>query len=926
MWLSRIFNKLVKGESGQVLPLVLILLVLGSTIMVGTLTYASTSLKTGSVTEDRSKQLYAADAGIRYALWHLINDFNNMLFDHSPPSAGDSLISPYSITVNDKATIVNVECVRNENFSRIFKITSTASGSDSQTTIESYVAKVSGLWENAATSGVNVDILWGGDTTIEGPVIYPYDTSMWPFAAGDLRTLYQGQAGSPNSATVWDVSQPGKDIIGPLYSTPLSGTLDILNTSTTLTPTVFLGNGAPPPGGANGTVFVNGNLTIGKSGSKPFTLDLNSNTIYITGDLLIDASCSLVGPGCIVAEGQIHFFPNLSTASADDFLFLMSLSNVSYSVEFKPNGTFYGSIAGVLDISLQPGNGLIHTDPPIDGLNFLLDDSNLPGVWPIRTWQINTTSGTGGTNPVITTPSLPQGEDGRPYSKFLAATGGTPQYTWSSNPVILPFGLSLNSNTGEITGPPTASGGPTSIEFTVTDSTGATSSKTLSITIADAPTITTTTLPPGQIGVWYSATLAASGGIPSYTWSIDTGNLPSGLSLTTSTGVISGTPTTATGSPFGFSVKVVDSAGGSDTKPLSITVGDAPGITTTSLADGEVGVAHSQTLTGAGGTLPYTWSVKYLPAGLTYNSTTGLISGTPTASGISFCDITLTDALGITASKTLSLTIQPQVTITTTSLPNGVMGEFYSRTLAVAGGLPSYQWSVAPGSLPAGLTLDSATGVISGTPAGPKGKSTFVVKVTDSKGATDTTKPPGLSIEIFDPLAITTTSLPNGVIGEAYSQTLGATGGLTPYSWLITVGSLPAGLNLDAVTGIISGTPLAPAGKSSFTVQMKDALGYTVSAPLSIQVDMVLVITTGFLPNGTVGTPYYAKLTAIGGAFPYSYTWTIKTGSLPDGLTLLSTGDITGTPTKKKPYSIDFRVKDNGGVQTKTIKLTITIN
>jgi len=143
-------------------------------------------------------------------------------------------------------------------------------------------------------------------------------------------------------------------------------------------------------------------------------------------------------------------------------------------------------------------------------------------------------------------------------------------------------------------------------------------------------------------------------------------------------------------------------------------------------------------------------------------------------------------------------------TITTTSLPNGVQNTAYSQTLSATGGLPPYTWTIADGSLPPGLTL-STGGLISGIPT-EGGTFTFIAQVQDSS-TPQQTDTQALSITIIPQLNITTTSLPNGVQNVVYSQTLSATGGVTPYTWSLASGNLPSGLTLNATTGVISGIP-----------------------------------------------------------------------------------------------------------------------
>ena len=176
--------------------------------------------------------------------------------------------------------------------------------------------------------------------------------------------------------------------------------------------------------------------------------------------------------------------------------------------------------------------------------------------------------------------------------------------------------------------------------------------------------ITTTSLPGGQVGVGYSQTLQATGGVTPYTWSVLSGSLPSGLSLGSSTGTVSGTPS-ASGTS-NFTVRVTDSQGTPDTddQALSITVNPAADlvITTTSLPDGAVDLAYSQTLAATGGLPPYTWSTVSgsLPSGLSLNSSSGVISGTPTATGTSNFTVRVTDSQGVpdTDDQALSIAIQ----------------------------------------------------------------------------------------------------------------------------------------------------------------------------------------------------------------------------------------------------------------------------
>ncbi len=345
----------------------------------------------------------------------------------------------------------------------------------------------------------------------------------------------------------------------------------------------------------------------------------------------------------------------------------------------------------------------------------------------------------------ITTASpLPAGTVGVAYSETLAVSGGTAPFTWAlATGSTLPAGLTLSA-AGVISGTPTTAATST-FTITVTDSATHTTSKQFSLTVSavGALTITTASLPGGTVGTAYNQTLAATGGTGALTWSISTGALPAGLSLTPATGVISGTPTTA--ATANFTVMVTDSATPTPhtaTKALSITVVAAPSvltITTTSLPGGTVGTAYNQTLAATGGTGILTWqiSVGALPAGLSLNPTTGLISGTPTTAATANFTVKVTDSAtptANTATQPLSITVAAApsaLTITTTSLPVEVLGTAYNQTLTATGGTGALTWSISAGALPTELTLAPATGVISGSPTIAT-TANFTVKVTDS--------------------------------------------------------------------------------------------------------------------------------------------------------------------------------------------------
>ena len=347
-------------------------------------------------------------------------------------------------------------------------------------------------------------------------------------------------------------------------------------------------------------------------------------------------------------------------------------------------------------------------------------------------------------------------------------------------------------------------------------------------------------------------------------------------------------------------------------------------ITSTSLLIGVVGQPYADTISGSGGTTPYTWSVApTLPAGLSLNPTTGTITSTPlpTATSSRLHIFTLKDSSSPQqqVQKSLTLTVvnpPPVLTILTTLLPNATVPLSYSFPLQASGGSGALTWSLVAGSLPQNFSLNITTGLISGTTSAASiaGTSNFTVRVTDTSGQVDEQP---LSITIVFPSAptITTPPLPDGTVTIAYNKQVQATGGTGALAWTVSVGSLPPLLSLNPTTGVISGTPNTE-GTFNFTVKATDTLSLFDTRALSIVVNAApppLTITTTSLPTGTVGMPYnptvLQTLQATGGTTPY--TWSVAP-VLPAPLTLdTSTGEITGTPSAISNTMHTFTVTDS---------------
>jgi hypothetical protein len=519
--------------------------------------------------------------------------------------------------------------------------------------------------------------------------------------------------------------------------------------------------------------------------------------------------------------------------------------------------------------------------------------------------------------------------DGGQSYKLSAAASGAVTITYSlSGPACTGTACGSLSNTTGTTVTYTAPTGVTAqMHVTLLAAvTGTSSSTTTAITVNPDPAIVGTP-PPGIVGVAYSTTLVPNGGTAPVTMSISGGSLPPGLSFNATTGVLSGTPTSI--GTFNFATQIVDSSiiPLTVTGNLSITISTPSGLPLT-LAGmppaGTVGTAYVTTFSAAGGTAPYTFSVASgtLPAGLALSST-GVLSGTPTAAGVSVFSIRAQDSTGATAMGTFSITVNPSnaLSLTLSSLPNGMVGTPYSSTIGVSGGTSPYACTITSGTLPAGLTLTGC--LVSGTPT-VAGTSNLTVKATDSSNPQQTTTGPVALTITSAALSLTLSSLPNGMVGTPYSSTIGVSGGTSPYACTITSGTLPAGLTLTGC--LVSGTPTV-AGTSNLTVKATDSSNpqQTTTGPVAITItSAALSLTLSSLPNGMVGTPYSSTIGVSGGTSPYACT--ITSGTLPAGLTL--TGClVSGTPTVAGTSNLTVKATDSSNPQQTTtgpVALTIT--
>lgn len=473
--------------------------------------------------------------------------------------------------------------------------------------------------------------------------------------------------------------------------------------------------------------------------------------------------------------------------------------------------------------------------------------------------------GGGGPLAIQTTSPLGNATTGLPFSRQLAASGGTTPYTWSLvSGSSLPGGLSL-SQSGLISGTPAAAG---TFSFTVkvTDAVGGTAEKSLSMTVSDPSS--------GYDSQFVSQTVPSTLG-PGLTffatirW-VNTGTRTwdgaGGFSIQSQNPSNNGTwggsqvpwfnapvapgqqmellfQATAPSTPgtYNFQWQLYQQGAGlfgQMSANVSITVGDggAPvplSINSVSSLSAVTGTFLTYIPTASGGTPPYSWQIAAgtLPAGIFLSAGTGTLTGTPTITGVSNVTLQVTDSRTAAAQKALTITVTgPPLTVSTSSLPSAIKGVSFNQPLTATGGKPPYAWAISGGGLPGGLSL-SSTGLISGAPTAT-GSFTFAATATDANLQT-ANKTLTLTV-IAPPLSIATVPVLEMAQAASFGYQLNASGGTPPYTWSITTGTLPAGLMLSSA-GFISGAPTV-LGSSSVTVTVRDQASVQTAASVQMRV------------------------------------------------------------------------------------------
>ncbi len=723
---------------------------------------------------------------------------------------------------------------------------------------------------------------------------------------------YAGNATAPTNAGSYPVVGT---IVDANYSGTINGSLVIAKASQTIT------FGALTPKLANAAPFAltataSSSLAVTYTSSVPSVATISGSTVNIlnygttvitakqAGDANYNAAVDvtqslLVNP---IAPVILSTPPLAQTAVKDrSFQFgpiTINNTQATFSATGLPDGLSVNSVLGT--ISGTP------TAVTVSPVSIVLKASNVTGE-DTRTITLTVLA----PSPVITSAASASGRVNTPFTFAVVATNTPSSYAATG----LPPGLVIDGTTGAITGTPTVAG-TYSAQLTATNTTGAVTQAF--VIVIDPPLNAPVYAGPvnlsGTQGAVFSFT--PSFGTVTAPYAL-TGSLPTGLNFTAATGAIAGTPT-QTGS---FSVALAaTNAGGTTSANLTIVINPAataPVITSASFAAARVGTAFSFQLVAAGTPAATSYAASGLPAGLSINTTTGLITGTPTAFG-SF-DVVVsasTTGVGTGPSAVLSITVSPSASapvITSSPVISGQVGVAFSGvTLAASPTATSF--AVTSGTLPAGLQL-ATNGAITGTPlTAAIGQTRVWVAGTAGTGPTAVT---GFAVELLftiAPAAATPVVNSNGSataqVGQPFQYVITATNGpLTSYA----ASGRPAWLALDPSTGILSGVPTEPTTTAiSLSISATNAAGVGKAKTLLLTVvpaPATPAITSPLTASGRAGGTFTYQMAASNS--PTSF---VATG-LPAGLSFNpTTGAVTGTPTTANTYSVSLSAANGGGL------------
>jgi hypothetical protein len=671
-------------------------------------------------------------------------------------------------------------------------------------------------------------------------------------------TVSQGPAITSANATTFTVGQ--------------AGTFTVTTTGSP-TPTITRGGVALPAGvtfvdNGNGTGTLSGTPDPGTAGVYAITFTasngVGSNAVQNFTLTVSQAPAITSANATSFTVGTAGTFTVTTTGFPTPTITRSGVALPS-GVTFVDNGNGTGTLSGTPD----PGTGGTYaiTFTAANGVglnavqNFTLTVNQAPAIT-----SANATTFTVGT-----------------AGSFTVTTTGSPAPTITRGGVALPSGVTFGDNgngTGTLSGTPDpGTGGTYAITFTAANGVGSNAVQSFTLTVNQAPAITSANATTFTIGVAGTFTVTTTG-FPTPTITRGGVALPSGVTFVDNgngTGTLSGTPDPGTGGSYAITFTAANGVGSNAVQNFTLTVSQPPAITSANTTTFTVAQAGTFTVTTTGSPTPtITRGGVALPSGVTFvdnGNGTGTLGGTPDPGTTGSYAITFTASNGVGSNAVQNFTLNVHQAPGITSA-NSATFNFAPNTFSVTTtGFPTPSITRGGDALPSGVSFvdnTNGTGTLSGTP-GPGTAGTYNLTFTAANGVNPNAVQP-FTLSVVCPtisVAPATGALPQATFGAAYSQNFTPSGGATPYSFGVTAGALPAGLNLAAngpgTLGTLSGSPTTT-GNFSFTITATDAnlcsgsTAYTLAvAPNAVNDSYSAVGNTqlvGGSPSGVPTTPH----------------------------------------------------------------------
>jgi hypothetical protein len=701
-------------------------------------------------------------------------------------------------------------------------------------------------------------------------------------------------------------------------------------------------------------------------GTGGFTLDANAILVGLGsgsaawGDYSDDGRLDLVVTGFDASTGTNAFtevYQNTSAAQANTAP--LAPANLSTTIASSSSVTFswaaatddktasaglsyalrVGTTPGAADIinpmsNLLTGQRAISSFGLIQGTSYTLGglSQNTTYYWSVQavdggleggafaTEQSFSLSSQGDQAPSITSANKTSFVVGSAGS-FTVTVTGTPKPTLAESGA-LPGGVTFNAATGLLSGTP-ASGtsGTYTVTFTASNGVGADAVQTFTLTVKQSPTFTSVNQTSFAVGGAGSFTVTAIG-FPAPILS-ESGAMPSGVTFNPATGLLSGMPAPGTNGTYTLTFTASNGVGSNATQSFTLTVNlasQAPAFTSANKTTFVAGVAGTFQVTATGSPTPTLAENGALPAGVTFNASTGLLTGIPapgTGAGYAL-SFTASNGVGSDAVQSFTLFVNQSPSFTSASKATFAVGAAGAFQITV-GGFPTAVLT-ATGALPRGIAFDAATGLLSGTPA-PGTGGTYALTFTANNG---------IGVSATQSFVLTINQSPSFTSSGSTTFTVGSPGSFTvtasgpPSPTLKETGALPSGLTFNAGTDLLSGTPAAGTGGSyPVTFTASNGVGAEVIQNFILTVNQAPAFTSASVASLTEGTPGTFSLQVTG--FPVPALGV--SGALPAGVTFdAATGLLGGTPAAGTGGNYPLTFTANNGIDDKaSLPFVLTI-